>query len=303
MASLIDWAKKSLKEIIDMGYPESVAKRIKSGELPMDEVSRMARADAMTDPRIYYHGGDPNITAFDPSISASKKTQGTGTWVTDDPLVANTYLPEEGGLLYPLRIMTEGMPKIDVEGSTWSNIPNPNGGAVTTDQLARAARKSGESGLVFDNVVDPGTNFKMPREAVNDYLDWLLDYQEKGARNVAVQDPTKIRSVNAAFDPEYKGSNILGSRMAPTAATGLLGASALMGSDDAEASYLPTAVQAAGQSDLSGEADLGRDFGTIMSLLDMVAPLVVESVKPQMMGDSELTDEQRKRGYFKQGLL
>lgn len=34
----------AVKKIVDMGYPESVAKRIASGELPMDEASRMARA-------------------------------------------------------------------------------------------------------------------------------------------------------------------------------------------------------------------------------------------------------------------
>ena len=75
--------------------------------------------------------------------------------------------------------------------------------------------------------------------------------------------------------------------------------------DDAMAmeSGMPAAMQAAGQSDLSGEVNLGRDFGTVASLLDLIMPLVGETLKPQMMGDAELTDEQRKRGYFKQGLL
>jgi hypothetical protein len=211
VSSILDWIGRKVEDLVALGYPESVAKRISSGELPMDEASRMARAaEQGYDARTYFHGGDPSITAFDPSISASKKTQGTGSWVTDDPLVANTYLPENGGLLYPLRIRSEGMPKIDAEGSTWSHIVNPNGGTVTTDQLAKAAGKSGESGLIFDNVVDPGTNFKMPREAVDDWLDWRLNYESKGGRNIAVQDPSAIKSVNAAFDPEYKGPNIMG---------------------------------------------------------------------------------------------
>lgn len=88
-------------------------------------------------------------------------------------------------------------------------------------------------------------------------------------------------------------------------ATGLLGGSALMGSNDAMAveSALPMAAQAAGQTDMSAEPNYGQDFGTLAGILDLLAPLVVESVKPQMMGDSELTDEQRRKGYFRQGLL
>jgi hypothetical protein len=42
--------------------------------------------------------------------------------------------------------------------------------------------------------------------------------------NVRVDmDGTNTKSIFSAFDPEYTGSNILGSRMAPTAAAGLLG--------------------------------------------------------------------------------
>jgi hypothetical protein len=38
-----------------------------------------------------------------------------------------------------------------------------------------------------------------------------------------------VRSLlSAAFDPEYTGSNIMGSRLAPTAVAGLLGAGAMM---------------------------------------------------------------------------
>jgi hypothetical protein len=286
-----------------MGFPESVAKRISSGELPMDEASRMARAaEQGYDPKTYYHAGDSGLLDLDTSISSDKKTAGTGTWFTDDPMVANTYLPEDGSI-YPVRIKTEDMPKMDLLGQTWSNIESPSGGTVTTDQLARAARKSGEPGLLMENVVDTGPNFKMAREAQDDYLDWLLKYQESGSKDITVNDPTRVKSVNAAFDPEYTGSNILGSRMAPTAATGLLGAGALMGTDNAEARYLPMAVQAAGQSDLSGKADLGRELGSLLFGLDMLLPLVGEAFKPAMMGNAELTDEQRKRGYFKQGLL
>lgn len=68
-------------------------------------------------------------------------------------------------------------------------------------------------------------------------------------------------------------------------------------------SGMPAAMQAAGQSDLSGQANLGRELGTALFGLDMLLPLVGEAFKPAMMGNAELTDEQRRRGYFRQGLL
>lgn len=52
---------------------------------------------------------------------------------------------------------------------------------------------------------------------------------------VAKFDPYDIKALGAAFDPEYTGSNILGSRVAPTVATGLIGAGVLMSPQDAEA--------------------------------------------------------------------
>jgi len=87
---------------------------------------------------------------------------------------------------------------------------------------------------------------------------------------------------------------------------GLLGAGALTGSNEAEAAIpegvLPMAVHAAGQSSMEAQPDYGRDFGTIAGLIDMLLPLVAESVKPAMLGNAELTDEQRRRGYYNQGV-
>jgi len=80
----------------------------------------------------------------------------------------------------------------------------------------------------------------------------------------------------------------------------------LTGSNDAQAAIpegaLPMAVQAAGQSSMEAQPDYGRDFGTIAGLIDMLLPLVAESVKPAMLGKAELTDEQRRRGYYNQGV-
>ena len=112
-----------------------------------------------------------------------------------------------------------------------------------TDDLARFARRTGSPGLLVRNVSDFGPNASSLRasaegvrpdisdEAMKSYLDNLTG-------DVAVSvDPNRVRSLlSAAFDPEYTGSNIMGSRLAPTAAAGLLGAGAMMAPENAEAS-------------------------------------------------------------------
>lgn len=234
-AGLLKWVGRPVDDLVKEGYPESVAKRISSGELPMDFESRMARAaEQGYDPRTYYHGGSRDILNLDTTASSSPKTKGTGTWFTDQPEVANSYL-HEGSQMYPVRIKTDSMDYLDAEGSSWASLPSknlmrdgkqfddyPEGHTLSSDVIANISREGGQSGVVLDNVVDLGSNYKYPRETKDDWLGWLLDYEQKGGRNVAVQDPNSARSIFAAFDPEYTGPNILGSRMAPTAATGLM---------------------------------------------------------------------------------
>jgi hypothetical protein len=220
-SGLLKWIGRPIKELVEMGYPESVAKRISSGDLPMDKASRMQRAmEQGYSPEVYYHSGSPNINILDTAISSDKKTADTGTWFTGSPEVANTYLPPEGAM-YPVRMKTGDYDKVDAGGQTWNWIENPEKTkVVSTDDLARAARtKAGSKGLIIDNVVDIGTNYPALNEAVDDKIDWLLKYQEGGARNIAVNDPSTVKSVNAAYDPEYKGPNIMGA----SAGLGILG--------------------------------------------------------------------------------
>lgn len=105
-----------------------------------------------------------------------------------------------------------------------------------------------------------------------------------------------IRDIKSTAQSSYKDAGIKGAA-AGSAILGALTGNAFAGSDVPEYA-LPAAVQAAGQSDLTGKADPGRDFGNAATILDFLLPLVAETVKPQMMGNAELTDEQRKRGYY-----
>ena len=105
-----------------------------------------------------------------------------------------------------------------------------------------------------------------------------------------------IRDIKSTAQSSYKDAGIKGAATG-SAILGALTGNAFAGSDVPDYA-LPAAVQAAGQSDLTGKADPGRDFGNAATILDFLLPLVAETVKPQMMGNAELTDEQRKRGYY-----
>ena len=68
-----------LDELIATGYPDQVAQRIATGELPMDTASRMQRAESMGfDPsNVAYHGTRADIAEFQPS---SRGKMGPGVY-------------------------------------------------------------------------------------------------------------------------------------------------------------------------------------------------------------------------------
>ena len=72
-------AAKELEEKV--GFPESVANRIATGELPMDEASRLARAaeQGYDTSRPVYHGTDTDFLEFDPD-----RAVGSQFWSTTD---------------------------------------------------------------------------------------------------------------------------------------------------------------------------------------------------------------------------
>ena len=173
-----------LDELIATGYPEQVAERIASGDLPMDTASRMQRAEAMGfDPTdVQYHGTEADITNFIPSV---KGKMGPGVYTTPSQSTANTFsgYPSpyaEGGNVMPL--LTRGnyidnadafAMRPDISGKEGQRILNE-----TLQEAGYAGRQAGGRGLLTGERV--------------------------------TFDPRNVRSLFAAFDPEYKGSNILG---------------------------------------------------------------------------------------------
>ena len=206
----------------------------------MDEASRDARRREMGYDKKVYHAGTPNITEFDPMADGV----GTGTFVTDDPILAQTYM-NPIKQTYPLYIRDREMPYVDAGGRYFDELEGleviaPDDTSLgdmgsSTDFIALRARQAGFPGVEFRGVKDPGPNTKYPRAADSERLDELVQIFDKGKEGeiptvYSVVDPTLIRSQFAAFDPEYKGANILGG----TAATAV-GAGALMAPNDASA--------------------------------------------------------------------
>lgn len=198
---------RSIDELTALGYPREVAERIVSGELPMDQASRMARAEAQGFNAKHYHGTRSDILEFVPSAEGM---QGPGVYSSSNPAVASSYAgktiyePEGGENVLP--IMLRG--GVDHLSDIADRYPSTKVNELPS--IYPALREEGITGL----------------EAGNERVTF---------------DPRDIRSYfSAAFDPEYKGANILGSAAGTAAALGLLTAP-----EEAEAGIAKSAIQSA----------------------------------------------------------
>jgi len=175
---------QTIARLVDAGVPESTARKIATGELPMDFDSRMIRAEDQgfdIDTR-YFHGTDQDIRAFDPLLIGKGKGKTPaalpqGFYFSRKPEVASEYATGEGANVIPVLLKTE-------------------------DLITR-----GLPGAFKDFNAGQG--------------DSLLS---RSGDVMIVRNPEQIRSLNAAFDPDNVGKpNILGGA-APVAIGGILGA-------------------------------------------------------------------------------
>ena len=207
--ALLSAITKAVDELVQFGYPREVAERIASGDLPMDTASRMQRAEAMGfDPTdVQYHGTEADITQFRPS---AKGKMGPGVYTTPSPSKASVFAGypspyAEGGNVMPLLLRGDYIKRADafdlrpeISGREGQRILNE-----TLEGMGYAGSKAGERGSLAPEAV--------------------------------TFDPRNVRSLFAAFDPEYKGSNILGG-----AATAAVGAGLLAAPEEAEAGVVKT---------------------------------------------------------------
>jgi hypothetical protein len=217
---LLALAKKTVKELIEEGYPESVAKKIADGTLPMDEASRQARADAMsmTD-QTYYRGhssAKPPTSNDDMFVARDRRdiaeTYASGGEAYDEATDSYITLPGE---VTPLRTNASKFIEADGMGDDWTyptvNVPGV-GPSFGTDEIARNVKRSREiqgnglQGSLFTHVRDDIGGELEPGDVAN-----ILGSQPE----------VKIRHADkAAFDPEYNGSSIMGGGLFASALAG-----------------------------------------------------------------------------------
>jgi len=288
-------AAKELEEKV--GFPESVANRIATGELPMDAESVARRADEQGYGDTLFRGHN------------SKKNPATSSddmWMTDSPATAQTYAdainadyapeapgfegwysyykegdisdvkdsaeleslkneydgflskwnssqPEPPGVVTPLRHNATDLAPVRGDGKHFESVqtnsnklkglqanPETKGIHRGTDNIAEAVRDSGSyQGTLFKGVKD---DFEVGKGT-----------QKSDVYNILGSRPdVNIRHADAAFDPEYTGSNIMGGAALPVAA-GLLAAGQ---SDDADASVVTPAIKSLLKT--VGDADADR---------------------------------------------
>ena len=140
-------AYRNLLRLIEAGYPDTTAMKIVTGELPMDNASRMARAteQGFTD-KAYHLGNDAVIqgnnlvTYTDTGIESFKPQGGLSSWFSKDtPYISQSYNKglADGAMpaSYPVLINTSGMEKTSAmlpslrsypsKAQHWSQISSP----------------------------------------------------------------------------------------------------------------------------------------------------------------------------------
>ena len=158
--------------------------------LPPDNTP-MQRARAMGFDTPVYHGTNADIqVGFNPE--GKGKTAGAGVFVTDNPLVSETYVGGSGGgNILPLLMRKEGLLEANAKGRNWADIDtntlgvksgkkryslsqlelDPNSG-TSTDELGMIAGNVGAKGITIKNVKDSGPNshvFRAKEYLLNKY--------------------------------------------------------------------------------------------------------------------------------------
>ena len=224
--------KEVIQRLVGLGYPESVAKRIAGGELPMDYASRMQRAADQGYSPVQYHGTRANITEFQPS---DKGKMGGGVYTAAYPRQSNMHATPG---FNSNRMNTE-----QIDPSVLNEELLINSGANVLPVVTRGNYANRWDAIKANpELYGPEADRMLTQRLIDQGYDGidLTGYGSKRAEGDLKErvtfDPNNIRSLlSAAFDPEYTGSNIMGSRLAPTAAAGLLGAGAMMAPENAEA--------------------------------------------------------------------
>ena len=245
---------------------QNAAKPVSEGGLGLrPDNTPEERAAAMGFEGGWYHGTGADIAEF--NVAGNGKTSGGGAFFTNNPIVAETYVPGVGqsGNILPVYLRKGNLLDVNARGRNWADIYTNDifhkrkniadifpddvsrNDAITTDDLAQLAPTAGFDGAKIRNVRDIGPNSHVFRvkEYLRDkygvpvaddydpitgasYWDNVTGDQFAEARAavekmygsqksdiVALQDPSRIRSRFAAFDPMRRDSADIMAGFAP----------------------------------------------------------------------------------------
>jgi hypothetical protein len=194
---LVGKGDEAVKRIVKEGYPEHTARKIESGELPMDEASRMERARQQSfrtapDQRVY-HGTSGDIYEWDESLLGQRDAGdlGPALYTTSSPEMAKTYAAMSSRQTGMPQNLMELMSATDAR-----DIP------MSEKMLQRTRVREGD----IDSYLNEGENIKFLSELQGKTGTRAMDTFGKEFET-ANYDLSKVRSSDAAFDPENVNSN------------------------------------------------------------------------------------------------
>jgi len=311
--------------LLEAGYPESTARKIMSGELPMDEASRMARAREQGFTMEALHAGNPDIKEFNPKATRRTVDEGydedtVGSFFTDNPVIAASYSGNDAAT-YRVLLNPQQFGRVDAKSNFYNNLEESryvtsSGEEIDpvyaaneilgkmpsqTDDFGLLSRYSGDTGVIIDNVIDMGPKTKPMRMVAEEMsggnrADYLDELERTGAKTIILQDPSKVRSYySAAFDPDEIGNPNIMASPAPVGAVGGLLAS--------------EAVTPEGQLNplLAVPAEIGSALNeAVVGTLDFIGPDTVNAVS-ELIGSEyrmpRLSDQELVRLYSQGGYM
>lgn len=236
---------RDIAELVRAGYPEETARRIATGELPMDTASRMERArqQGFDTENVAFHGTEADIREFIPS---ERGKMGPGIYTSPDPQYASRFA-------VPLRNMEMARAISNSEALDDSLVEYQGANILPLllrgNRMERFEAMSQNPDIPMLSLAEPSsTGQNLLAESLKDQGVTGLDMRAAGSDGIRGSvteqntfDPNDVRSLySAAFDPEYTGPNILGASAATAGALGLLAAP-----EEAEAGAKSQAAQEA----------------------------------------------------------
>jgi len=268
----------TIRRLVEAGYPESTARKIATGELPMDEASRISRAREQgkdIDRNLIHRSPVEGILEFE-----SSKSGRMGPAVYATPL--DDYGLSFGGNQYNL---------------VAENIPATNRQRL---ELVETLSRN-----LLDQGVDPRVAYQQAQVEANDILRsqgyTTVEMTDRRGRvtEVAILDPTNIRDRDrAAFDPDQVNNPNILATPAPVGAVGGLLAS--------------EAATPEGQLNplLAVPAEIGSALNeAVVGTLDFVGPDTVNAISELLgteyrmprLSDQELVRLYTQGGYMDEG--